>query len=605
MTAPEDQKPPKASVELPSYSLEDEEAASSWRRWLRGRRLAVTIAVFVFLMAAIFGAKPLYREAKARRALAIAGEAGQAIDRGDGTEASRLLRQAALMAFQDKRVAARVTFHAARAGDMASVAELGKKVTAGEATSEEALVFGEMSLGARRIEDAEKGAAAVKADELSPDEKSRVTALRAGILHAKQKAPEAEALLRGAIAENLGESSDRLRVMLANALIESKDPASSREAEQLLEQAAKNQGEQGATALRLLCVNRAGLSPEARSDFERSAERLRNHPAFKDEDEIFLARVSLAADPSRSGEISGDLVARLGKHPSAAMETRVAAARLLVSASRFNEALELVSDEDASLHAGALMARLDALSGLQDWEKTSQLIEKNRGGTLPDTLYHLFRARMATVRGDEQASAEEKRMLRQVMAFAEMPHVLFAARYAETVGWKPEALAAWRILAANEGARPDALRAQLRNLPPDAPASEGLGITEELLKISPDDPSVRLSNAYFRLLAGKDVGAAAAAAEQFLAEDKESADLRRVAALGRLRSGQAAEGLAIWPGDGGENRWRALHVALLREAGKSNEAGIALEQVDQNSLGPEEKDLLSTRESESKSGADR
>lgn len=605
MTAPEEQKTPKAPVELPSYSLDEEEITSSWRRWLRGPRLAATVAAFVFAVAAIFGAKPLYREAKARRALAIAGEAGQAIDRGDGTEASRLLRQAALMAFQDKRVASSVTFHAARAGDMASVAELGKKIAAGEASSEEALVFGEMSLGARRIEDAEKGAAGVKADELPPDQKSRATALRAGILHARQKAPEAEELLRAAIAENSGESSDRLRVMLATALIEAKDPASSGEAEQLLEQAAKNQSEQGATALRLLCVNRAGLSPEARSDFERSAERLRSHPAFKEDDEIFLARVSLAADPSGSGEIAQGLVARLTKPHAAAVERRVDAARLLVSAACFSEALDLVSDEDATLHAGALMARLDALSGLQDWEKTSQLIEKNRGGTLPDTLYHLFRARMAAVRGDEQASAEEKRMLRQVMAFAEMPHVLFAARYAETVGWKPEALAAWRILASNEGARPDALRAQLRNLPPDAPASECLGITEELLRMSPDDPSVRLSNAYFRLLAGKDVTAAATAAEQLLTADKESADLRRVAALGRLRSGQAADGLAIWPGDGGENRWRALHIALLREAGKSSEAATELEELDQNSLGPEEKDLLSTRETENKPGAER
>ena len=212
---------------------------------------------------------------------------------------------------------------------------------------------------------------------------------------------------------------------------------------------------------------------------------------------------------------------------------------------------------------------------------------------MPDTLYHLFRARMALERGETQAAEDEKRVLRQVMGFAEAPHVLFAARYAETVGWKPEALAAWRILAANEGARPDALRAQLRNLPPDAPASEGLSITEELLQVLPDDPSAQLSAAYFRLMAGKDIEASAATAEKFLAADPESADLRRVAALGRLRTGKAAEGLAIWPGDGDENRWRALHTALLRASGQTKAAERAAQDMDIETLSTEDKALLS------------
>jgi hypothetical protein len=179
------------------------------------------------------------------------------------------------------------------------------------------------------------------------------------------------------------------------------------------------------------------------------------------------------------------------------------------------------------------------------------------------------------------------------MGFAEAPHVLFAARYAEAVGWKPEALAAWRVLAANENARPDALRAQLRNLPPDGPASEGMNITTELLKVLPDDPSARLSAAYFRLLAGEKVEESAAVAEEFLAADPSSADIRRVAALGRLRTGKADQALEIWPGDGDENRWRAIHVALLRESGKKKEAASAAGQVNRETLGPEEKALMS------------
>lgn len=594
MTPSQDKPAPKAPAELPSYSLEEEEAPGGWRRWLRGRRLAVLSSAITIAAIVLLSAKPLYREAKARRALSLADQAGQAVDHGDAAEASRLLRQAALMAFQDERVAALVTLHAARSGDAASVAELGKKVSSGKASPEEALVYGEMSLAAGRLEEAEHASELVER-AVALDKRTRSTALRAGVMQARQRGAEAEEILRAALAETPGESSDRLRIMLAGLLLAKGNEASSVEAEELLEQAAAGTSEQGAAALRVLCANRAGISPEARESFERTAERLRSHPAAKQEDEIFIARIGLSSDPSRARQVARAFASRLNGAQPAPIDIRAAAARLLVSANCLDEVLDLVSEEDSSTHAGALMARLDALSGLEDWDQTSRLIEKNRGATLPDTLYYLFRARLALVKGDAAAAEDEKRLLRQVMPFAELPHVLFAARYAENVGWKPEALAAWRILAANENARADALRAQLRNLPADAPAAEGLSITDELLKLFPNDPSIRLSSAYFRLLAGRDIESSVALAEEFLAADPASVDIRRVTALARLRAGRADSALAIWPGDADENRWRALHAALLRESGRAKDAEAAAAQVDRELLGPEEKDLLSGR----------
>ncbi|MFM7376225.1 MAG: hypothetical protein ACKO39_13900, partial [Chthoniobacterales bacterium] len=66
MPHPEDQPAPKSASELPSYSME-EEAPAGWRRWLRGRRLTVLCSALVLAAVAIFSARPLYREAKARR----------------------------------------------------------------------------------------------------------------------------------------------------------------------------------------------------------------------------------------------------------------------------------------------------------------------------------------------------------------------------------------------------------------------------------------------------------------------------------------------------------------------------------------------------------
>jgi hypothetical protein len=178
------------------------------------------------------------------------------------------------------------------------------------------------------------------------------------------------------------------------------------------------------------------------------------------------------------------------------------------------------------------------------------------------------------------------------MQFAELPHVLFAARYAETVGWKPEAFAAWRILASDSGAKADALRGQMRNFPPTATAADGAAIASELLALQPQDPSSRLSLAFFGLLAGQDIEASAATAEEFLAADPESVDIRRVAALARLRTGQATKGLAILPDDNGDPRWQTLHAALLRAAGRKADAEKVANKVDPSTLTPEEKDLL-------------
>jgi hypothetical protein len=426
--------------------------------------------------------------------------------------------------------------------------------------------------------------------DLPSDQDVKRTMIEAGLLAAQQQPAQAESVLREALARIITPESDELRVMLANLLLSGQDRSRIDEARQLLEQAAGGTGTNSLTALRVLAMSRAGLSPDAQQQLDTTVERLRAHPEASAEDELFIARLIVSSNPDRQNEAVQNLVARL-RERQADIDERTAAARWLVGLQAHDAVLELVSSDEAASHAGALMARLDALSGLNRWDECSELIETNRGGTVPDTLYHLFRARIAGTRNDAATEEAEKRQLRQVMQFAELPHVLFAARYAETVGWKPEAFAAWRILASDSGAKPDALRGQIRNLPPTATAADGLEIANALLAMQAQDPSARLSAAFFALLAGQNIEAAAAA-EEFLAADPESVDIRRVAALGRLRTGKAKEGLDILPDDNGEPRWQTLHAALLRAAGQTAGAEQLAAKIDASTLTPEEKALL-------------
>lgn len=590
MSEPEDQIPPTPHAELPSYELHDDGEPVGWRRWIRGWRLVLLLLLVGGIVAAVFGARPLYDELKARRALALADQAGEALDRGQVGEASTLLRQAALMAFDDPRVAARVTLHAARSGDMASVAEIGNRLREGHANTEEILIFGERSLGAGQLEDARRALAGLPAG-LSGRDDVRRTALEAGLLQAEGRTGEAQALLRDAIGRMVGPDADALRVMLANILLTTEDPVHREEADTLLEQASLSSGDDGVAALRLLALMRAGLSPGAQQALNATVERLQAHPASSAADEIFIARLVVGSDRTRADEAVDTLVRRL-RERNATIEERVAAARWLVGLGAHEGVLALIDEEEPSTHAGALMVRIDALSELGRWEECRTVIEANRGGTVPDTIYHLLSARIAQEAGDNEAADRERRLLRQVMQFAELPHVLFAARYAEVCGWKPEAFAAWRILATDSGARPEALRGQLRNLPASTSTAEAVALAEQILALQPDDPSARLSAAYFRLLASREVDSSAALAEEFLAADPSSVDVRRVAALARLRTGQATAGLDILPDDEDDPRWRALNAALLHAAGRAREAQEITRTLDERELTPADRELL-------------
>jgi hypothetical protein len=399
--------------------------------------------------------------------------------------------------------------------------------------------------------------------------------------------------------------------MLAKMLLGEEGAPGQDEAEQLIMMAAQDQGADGAWALRLLAESRVGGSPEARRSLNEAIELLRRHPASLPSDELFIARLLVASDPSRQEEVAGSLVARL-KERQANLEDRVTAGRWLISLQDYGPALDLIDPAEPPKHMGALMMQLAALTGLGRWEECEAILEATRGGMLPDTLFFLFRARIADLRAEPDRAEAEKRQLRRAMNFDELPHLLFAARQTESFGWKPEAFAAWRILATEEDVRVleqisgratmadwrilateedvrvAALRGQLRTLPPSSSATDGANIAQALLSLKPDDPTARLTAAYYQLLAGQNT----ATALGLLKSNNTSDNARRIAALAFLREGLAAKGLDVFPGDSGEDRWRALHAALLQAAGRSAEATEAARAINRENLEAGEKDLL-------------
>jgi len=590
MESPEDSSPSKPNAELPSYLLEDEHEPSGWKRWLRGWRLVAALGILILAAGALAGAKPAYRELKARRALDIAAQAEEAFDRGEGGHASSLLRQAALMASQDERVASRVRCLSARAGDMTSLEEIGKRVDGGKACVEETLVFGERSLALGNTDRAAAAASALPSG-LRGTEAVRRTVLQAGILQARGQTDEAQRVLREALATSPPGGESGLRLALAKVLLGEDGSRRRGEAEQLLQLVALDQSVHGVSALRLLALSHAGGSPDERRSLDQTLELLRQHPSSLPSDELFIARLIASSDPSRMDEAVGSLVTRLGG-PDAKLEDRLAAGRWLIGIQVYEPVLDLLGADEPARHLSALLLRFEALSGLGRWHDCEAMLETGWGETLSDTLYFLLRARLADLRGEQDKEVIERRQLRQALKFSALPHVLFAARQAEAFGWKPEAFAAWRVLAVDGDLRVEALRGQLRTMPPDSSADEAAEVAAALHSLDPDDPTARFTATYYQLLAGRNAETGAAVAHQLLQSEPGSRNARRIAALAFLRAGEADKGLEVFPGDDGEDRWRALHAALLSAAGRSAESKEVARAINLENLDEGEKELL-------------
>ena len=126
--------------ELPSY-FEEPEPEPRWKRLLASRRFRVLVIVAVLTGAIIAGIPPLFREIKARRALAILAGAEEAMKLGDAETAQEKMRAGISMAPGDTRVLRILTRYKAVAGDPASFDALGGWIADGSATAAERLAL--------------------------------------------------------------------------------------------------------------------------------------------------------------------------------------------------------------------------------------------------------------------------------------------------------------------------------------------------------------------------------------------------------------------------------------------------------------------------------
>jgi len=213
---------------------------------------------------------------------------------------------------------------------------------------------------------------------------------------------------------------------------------------------------------------------------------------------------------------------------------------------RADKTLQVLPLDRALQRQDLYLRHVDALATLKRWAEVKTVLSSERFPLEP-VFQHMYLAVARTRLGE--ATAETNEWQRALEAAGTAEKLLALASYAEQNQANDVADRAYseaiRLAPKNRGAYAGRLRVALAS----GRTAEAQTITEEIVKIWPDDAEARNQDAYLRLLLGASDGTAEAAErEAFLLVRKEPQNWLAAATLGlaRLRLGRNKDALEVF-----------------------------------------------------------
>jgi Flp pilus assembly protein TadD len=580
-------RPDEADV-LADYAVE--QAPPPWWRtiWLKRWMWILLVALLLLGAAALWGPR-VYREAKARRALAMLADGETLLKRGDMTGAGTKFRAAMALSPGDARLLRGLYLVNARMGDPESVRKLSVHLEDASATTEELLVLASTALGLNDVDLARRAIEALPPSLSGADDTERLL-VRASLLARDGKLSDAIALLRNAKVEESRRS--QVRFALSRLLLLTPETIP----DGLLELKSLSEGSSETALLSLRTL--AALQMQKRVEGDPLwCEALRNHPQATYGDRLLAAQLEISNSPDSHDQV----VARMIEEARAlGLPDRLALSGWLIRSGSPDRVEEIFSEQESASNVDVVVARADALSAAHRLVEARKLLKESQCPGLEEAVRHLFLARLATDLHDEVTAAQEWELVRSSMVSSPSKVVRYVATYAGKMGKPDEARRALQLLVERNEADPAVYVALLGTLPGNVSASDVLVILEKLLTVAPDMPEARSDRAYLSLLLDKDLQQSQATAEELFKKEPEHLSYLSVLALAKLKSGdpQGAEDLY----KGREIAWdnafasaRVVRVAVLFANGKKAEAEKILGSLSQLSLRPEERELIQAR----------
>lgn len=578
---------PADADELPPY-FEEPEPEPWWRRIFSGRAFWISVILAVLAGTAIACGPRVYREIKARRALAVLAGAEEAMKLGDPGAGGEKIRTALLMAPGDPRVLRIFARYKAEAGDPDSAAMLGGWVADGSATAAECLALAGIAI---KKNDSAMAIRALDAlpGQLPPDLDANRILARANLLANEGRLPEAARVLREASLP--ADQMRRIRIVLGTLLLKT-SPDTEAEGWRFLNDLGNGDSREGLAALRLMASHQLSTKRA-----EWVPDRLLRHPLHTYSDVLLGAQVRMEKPGDGREKIVGELIAGA---PALDINARCSLARWLLAMRFPGRVRELFSTGDLEASEPAFLVVADALAAQGRWVEVRSLLNAAQRPSLDEALRQLFLARVAGQLGEPDAVDACLRAIRPNMTFSNPDTIRQIADHALKTGRTESARNAIELLVERKVATPGDFAALVRTMPPAAPAAEALALLDKFLAAYPQIPEVRNDQAYLSLLAGRNIEGSHATASELFHRQPEYLAYLSVLALAELRLGHPEVAARLYEGRNidwtpAPSHLKVVRIAVLSANGFSAEAESLRTTLDPAALRPEEQELIKSR----------
>ena len=582
-----------------------------WRIWTSGWRGALVLLTLITVPLVMWKGPEAYKQLKVWRAEKLVALAEAAQQKGDFKEAANQLRQATLLVQKHPLTLRAVAQYQVAIQDLSALKTYTALMETGLATTEDKLSFARQAF---RLGQPEAAAQVLTELEAMPDiqKTAMLLALRAEQAATKETWSRAHELASQACA-GPGSEQDKTyaQSVLARLLLNPSEtnPVRMSEGIRLLSSIALQPDEAGLEALGMLVT--LSQNPQATALFQdRNVQPLldaaERHPRASAALKVNAWNLRLAAAPGKRAEITQAFLARFQDEPTLAI--RLEAARWLNQKGLHEQTLAMA--ESAKLESRDwFLIYLDANAALGRWEAVlSALGTKDQAIPLGLATQRLFELRGALETKREINTGDAWRDIQAALRQADTGERLYAAGYAEKMGYAAEAARIYRQALERDDevqptedklGRPRRLACYLGLLRTGSGALDLKELGKLMGKVAEEFPEmdeVKNDHAYLQLLAGENIEQATHTAQKLSSQKPAILAYRTTVALGLLRKEKlaAAEVYDGWTIDWStaQDRYKVVYVAVMRSAGRGEEALPVAATINTAALRAEERQLI-------------
>lgn len=549
----------------------------SWKKttlWITGGLL---------LLAAGWGARPLYHALKVRQAERILAQAEQLSRRQKWAEAEQKAEAALHLNPQDARAVRLMAHTLTRLQSPDAFAYWNVVLNAQTAGENDFLEAIRLALDLRRLD-----AAGVYLTEGLKRMPFSNDILRSAVRFCDLKGDHPDAIKLARTLLTRLPSDLEARLILARHLLALRQPDPSKEAKSVLWQTAQSNLPGAEAALVLL----AYLPDLTKGEAEECRNKLTSLPNRNAHLDLVSFDLELRLKPQKRAEIINAALAKLSKGTPSEL---LSLTRWLNEKREFKKVSETLSLPAIQHSKDLFLVYLDAEAARGRWAELERILALPKPPLEP-ALVALYQARVAQeLKKDRQA--EQHWAQAQWLAGEDPALLSYVADYAGKVGATTEAVKAYRRLTKNPPTAAAAYLALVRLAEQKGDTRELRDLLREISRVFPEDPAPRNDLAYLELLQRENLPAATAVARRLFAERPQLLAHRTTLALAYLRMNDPQSAKALYqdlrldwnqvlPG------WRAVYAAVLAANGDLKGAKQQASSLSRQTLKPEERALV-------------